>query len=66
MGRTGQVQTVGGGGEGARAAKRATRVVEVPRFLRVVELPREVVEKLLPLLPARAVLRARVVCRCGP
>jgi len=34
---------------------------------KVVELPREVVvEKLLPLLPASALLRARVVCRYGP
>ena len=39
-------------------------MVEAPRFLRVVELPREVVEKVLPLLPARTLLRARVVCRC--
>jgi len=36
------------------------------RPVKVVELPKELVEKLLPLLPARAVLRARVVCRCGP
>ena len=65
MGRAGREQTAAagdGGSEGARAA----RVVEPPSFLRVVELPREVVEKVLPLLPARVLLRARVVCRCGP
>ena len=55
-----------GRSEGARAAKRVTRVVEPPCFLRVVELSREVVEKLLPLLPACTLLRARVVCWCGP
>ena len=32
----------------------------------MVELPREVVERLLPLLPACTVLRAGAVCRCGP
>jgi len=49
----------------ARAPERPARVVEAPHFLRVVELPREVVEMVLPLLPACTLLRARVVCRCG-
>ena len=54
------------GREEARTAGQAARVVEAPRFLRVVELPREVVEKVLPLVAACTLLRARVVCRCGP
>jgi len=29
------------------------------------ELPWDVLEYVLPLLPARALLRARAVCRCG-
>ena len=60
------MQTGDGGSEEARAAKRAARVVEAPCYPRVVELPREVVEKLLPLVPACTLLRARTVCRCGP
>ena len=35
------------------------------RPVKVVELPREVLlERLLPLLPACTLLRARTVCRC--
>ena len=40
--------------------------MEPPCSLRVVELPREVMETVLPLLPACTLLRARTVCRCGP
>ena len=67
VGRAWQEQAASdGGSEEALRAQRRARVVEAPRFLRVEELPREVVERLLPLLPARTLLRARVVCRCGP
>ena len=62
-----------GRSEGARTSRRATRVTEPERCLRVVELPREVVEKVLALLRAGVqsgwrcgVFGARVVCRCGP
>jgi len=52
----------------ADAAQATIRGAPTPtQPVSVVELPREVVlAKLLPLLPARTLLRARVVCRCGP
>ena len=59
VGRTRQARAARGGASGgARPTAKGT--------VQVVELPREGVERLRPLLPARAVLRARVVCRCGP
>ena len=55
------MQTGDGGSEEARAAKRGAMMVEAPCYPRVVELPREVVEKLLPLVPA-CTLCARARC----
>ena len=42
---------------------RCLELQQAPALLQVAELPMEVVERMLPLLPACTLLRSRAVCR---